>query len=166
MRRRAAAVLALTLLLTAFTPPAEARQALFGPDSGFHQARFGNRESIRIQDLKWLRFGVRYWNARAGWELLMRTDTDPQITGHRRFQTLHGHCDACAMLFEPENQWQQPYERCGVAVHPNYGRDEDTVIHEVGHCLGLRHQRRGVMSPKGFNVKVDRRLLVEAGYRS
>jgi len=138
---------------------------LFSDASGWTSARSGGRVSVAVARKPWLRAGIDYWNSLAGWNLFVFGD-DPQITAHVDQQ-----CRYCALVTDPYAQWSQPFVRCNVSVARD-GRDEVTIAHELGHCLGLEHQRSGVMRPQPGGAippryrAFDQKLLVTAGYSS
>lgn len=134
--------------------------ALIGPDAGFHKARF-RRESITLERKRWLGKARLYWNRRAGWKLFVWA---PKGTVADITAKLDPRCGACAQL-PPPHDWTAPYTSANVSLYRQY-RDLSTVVHELGHCLGLRHQKRGAMSQGDkLDKAFERKLLTGAGYR-
>jgi hypothetical protein len=137
-------------------PYADARTALYSEEAGFHHARF-DRIPITVQRTPGFAKGLEYWNDRAGWELFTFTDSDPEISSGAI-----SNCRSCALVTNPYANWKAPYVACTIDIIPRW-RDLQTVAHELGHCLGLRHQPKGVME-RAPAPRFDRRLLQEAGY--
>lgn len=163
------AVLVCSLVVAPFlgTPAgAQSRPALFTDQAGFHHARFA-REPIRVQGPNYLSIGMQYWNARAGWPLFVFADS-PEVTANYRKD-----CGFCAFAYSAlthQVAWGDPYERCEVSLVPSARDEVANVAHELGHCLGLRHQTDGVMTATGGGriepgyKRFDRGLMIEAGY--
>lgn len=149
----------ILLVLMSLGPYADARTALYSEEAGFHHARF-DRIPITVQRTPGFAKGLEYWNDRAGWDLLVFGE-DPEITTQVNPEN---NCRSCAEM--PDGCWEcwkQPYTSCNVDIIPRW-RDLPTVAHELGHCLGLRHQKRGAMGFKRVAPNFDRGLLQEAGY--
>lgn len=134
--------------------------ALMAPLSGFHHAREEPRTSITVESVEWVKPAVRYWNRRAGWQLFTYSN-DPEVKVFKR----NGNCTVCAWIITPKNGWTEPYVKCGITVQKSAQRFPAIVAHELGHCLGFRHQPKGVMHRTAEkNKRFDRRLLKQAGY--
>lgn len=99
---------------------------------------------------------MRYWNHAAGWKLFVFSPDSPEVT-----YKFDRHARASALCHP---SWSSPFESCTISLAREYRDSVQTIAHEFGHALGFRHQRRGVMDSK-IDIRFDRRLLIEAGYR-
>lgn len=137
---------------------------MFSSGCGFLHARDPNRESITIVRRQFLVDGVRYWNDLAGWELLAFSDDFPEITAD-----FTGDHEASALITDVDggHVWTKAYASGNVSIDREHRSRWWVVAHELGHCLGFKHQRRGVMLATGVldhARRHDRRMLKVAGY--
>lgn len=128
----------------------------FGPDSGFHHARYryGPQTPVRVTTTwshearsheqlpatGWLSPGMNYWNRLAGWELFVFAGPGetPEITA-----VLDPACTSCALVTNPYAQWGGDYKACNVSISPSGHHYPPRVAHELGHCLGFTHPGQG-----------------------
>lgn len=175
--RRGKVLIGLLLILVGFLlqpDRATARSVLYSEEAGFHHARF-ERVSIVVEQKAAFRRGMNYWNGRAGWNLFVY-GPDPEV----RFR-FDRHARDSAACYKRDGDfwydggsnwpaWKSPYVVCEVSLSRPY--QSATTAHELGHVLGLRHQRKGVMGPSTSAQlrrawkRFDRRLLIAAGYAS
>lgn len=111
--------------------------------------------------------GAAYINALAGRSLLV-VSSEPQITWSASEWDVCKASACAAPWYRPypgaprQFTLTQPYEGCEIYVTGGVSGWQ-TQGHELFHCLGADHQRRGIMGGRPSRG-VDRRLLVSLGY--
>ncbi len=157
---------ALAVVAIAWSAP-----PLFGPHSGFAKARHGHSITVwwpKHWDLR-ARAAMRGWDERAGWKLYVSAGSknsadvvigDPEANDYPQ--------GTYAVPINKDGQFSttDPYVHC--LVMTEYHGDSDyarrVASHELGHCLGFRHRKNGVMGPGGYWAPSDRRMIKQGGY--
>jgi len=139
---------------------------LYSPQAGFDSARHGEPLVVSAPYSWPLRTNalLREWNHHAGWGLFVRgprSDADIKVGDPDRYDYPNG-TYAVPINAGGEYSKTDPYAEC--LIMTDLHTSEMDVEHELGHCLGFKHRRYGIMSQDSRWIHSDDRMIQRGGY--